>query len=464
MHSRLLTLISLPLFLTLAACDQLQDIPVGNGYAAKDICSRVFLQGDDFARVRDDYVAPVVAPYSQHWKISIDYAGKAVEVKDKYRLFPKARAFYRDGLGCTLIADSNERTIRQQPFRPLTPPALPHDQYWPLGSAGIDPNPVPGVDYTRVDSILTGLVGNRVREGGKDYTLSALVAYDGQMISERYQPGYDQSSLMTSWSMAKTISGLLMGALYDDGRFQIDDRAPVPAWRFGFKSLITVRHLMNMTPGLKWVEEDTRKEMMFLHGDMTAFAEQLPLEHTPGTQFNYSTGTSTILANIVTRFSGGTVQSAHDFYQERLFYPLGITTGLIEFDASGSLGGGTYAHLTLRDWARLGQLVLQDGNWNGEQVISTDWMDFITTPAVDFMSTPEGVEKSYGGQVWLYKSGTGSYNMPDDTIMFRGFLGQRVIVIPSRKLVMVILGVHHSEDVGDAVFYTALEQVLDAIP
>ena len=104
----------------------------------------------------------------------------------------------------------------------------------------------------------------------------------------------------------------------------------------------------------------------------------------------------------------------------------------------------------------MGHLVLQGGNWNGEQVIPADW--------IEFMATPVDVKPSYGGQVWLQSSRMRDFNLPADSVMFRSFLGQRSAVVPSRNLVMVKLGVHHSDDSGDAVFYAALEQVLNAVP
>lgn len=458
MSSRFFKLLVLPVcFYSLAACDA-DDIPGANGYAAKDICSRVFVQGDNFRRVRDEYVTPVVTPYEEHWNIQIDYDRQTVQVRDVYFLKPKARAIYRDGLGCTLVADVRERKIRRQSFVPLTAPTLPYDEYWPSGSAGIDPTPVPGVDYSRIDRTLSDLLVPK----GDDRPLAALVAYDGQLIAEQYQTGYDHSSLMTSWSMIKSISGLLMGILYGDGHFEINDPAPVPAWNGTAKGAITVKNLMQMAAGLEWVESYTgggsAAEMLFLEGDMGAYVESLPLESTPGTVFDYSTGTAMLLGDIVTRLSGGSVQSAHDFYQQRLFYPLGITNGLIEFDASGTLVGGAYAHMKTRDYARLGQLVLQNGNWDGQQVVPADW--------IDFMTTPSDAASHYGGQVWLYNPSTMSeYNIPDDIVTFRGFLGQRVAIIPSRKLVMVRTGVYHSSNEEmDPEFYAALEQVLNALP
>jgi CubicO group peptidase (beta-lactamase class C family) len=220
--------------------------------------------------------------------------------------------------------------------------------------------------------------------------------YKGRVVAERYGPGYDQGTPLIGWSMSKTVTGVLVGLLVADGRLRLDESLPVPAWqRPGDpRGEITLRQLLQMRSGLRHVEggEPARDadtvRMLFTDGrdDMAAYAEAQPLEAEPGRQFRYSTATSVILSDIATRALTDSRDPATrrqimaDYLHTRLFEPLGMKSAVAEYDAAGTLEGGSMIHATARDWAKFGEFLRLQGSVQGVRVVPSDWVHFMTTP------------------------------------------------------------------------------------
>jgi CubicO group peptidase (beta-lactamase class C family) len=198
--------------------------------------------------------------------------------------------------------------------------------------------------------------------------------------------------------------------------------------------------MLAMTSGLSFNEDygdvtDVTR-MLYLEPDMTAFAASQPAVAAPGAQFNYSTGTAVMLSKIWMQAEGGG-SGALNFPRDRLFAPLGMTTAIFEADEAGTLVGGSYVYASARDWARLGQFVLQDGQWNGKQLLAPE--------LVAMMRTSNGLPGGYSQfQTWVkgpHESEDGQdYGLPADTFWFEGHDGQTVAVVPSLKLVVVRMG------------------------
>jgi CubicO group peptidase (beta-lactamase class C family) len=134
--------------------------------------------------------------------------------------------------------------------------------------------------------------------------------------------------------------------------------------------------------------------MLFVKGNMAKFAASKPLDHTPGSFWSYSSGTTVIVARIL----GDTFADARDslrFSRERLFGPLGMRTAVLEPDAYGTFIGASFMFASARDWARLGLLFLQDGVWQGGRLLPEGWVAYSLAPA---KAAPDG---QYGAQVWL---------------------------------------------------------------
>lgn len=429
-------------FITTSGCDKIDDLPVGKGYTAKYLCSYLFTSGLDEELVTKRFIAPKVQPLPLIWKIDVNHEERSVNVADHIFLNKslEARAIYRDGIGCTLVVDKSDEEVLSHAFTPLSPPELPAEQPWPYGAAGVTDEAISGLDLARVDTAVASAFIEP--EEAPRNTTSLLVAYDGKLIAEQYALGVTSETPLLGWSMTKSISGTLIGILTDKSLLNLDDAAPIPEWSGTDKADITIRDIIHMTSGLAFNEDylgfSNVTHMLYQESDQAAYAAQLALEHLPGTHFNYNTGDANLLANIVQNTVGGSLQDAYNFYQKELFHKIDIRSALIEFDASGQFVGGAYAFMTPRDWARLGQLYLQEGNWNGEQVISSEW--------VNYVNKPSPVTDEYGGQLWLNSNGNFWPNVPHDAYYFAGHQGQRVAIIPSKKLVIVRTGVTENYD------------------
>ena len=286
-------------------------------------------------------------------------------------------------------------------------------------------------------------------------TRALLVLHDGEIVAERYAEGYDADMPLIGWSMGKTVTGLLVGAMIAEGRLELDQPAPVALWRRSGdpRAAITLRQLLQMRSGL-WNEENTEPlyaasevRMLFLDGreDMAGWAEAQQQRDPPGERFAYSTATSVILADIITdslepEGSANERQAAmEEFLHSRLAEPLGATSLRGEYDRQGTLVGGSFIFATARDWAKVGELLRNNGEAGGVQVVPRRW--------VQFMRTSSPASPDYGAQLWLNRNaeeadrdGFFGGRISTDIFGLRGHLGQYVHVSPAQGLTVVRLG------------------------
>jgi CubicO group peptidase (beta-lactamase class C family) len=308
----------------------------------------------------------------------------------------------------------------------------------------------PGVPREKLARALDTLFTTK----GIGETRAVLVLHGGKVDAERYGDGYSARTRFVGWSMSKTVIGVLIGALVAEGRLKLDDPPPIPAWqRPGDpRGDITLRQLLQMRSGLRHKEDDTpiynsgEVRMLYRDGrdDMAAWAEAQPLEHEPGKVFTYSTPTGVILADIAARVLATGAkpdarrQAVDDFFASRISGPLGAYSFTPEYDAAGTLIGGSAIWATARDWAKFGEMLRHKGAVKGAQLVPKAW--------VDFMLRPSPAARDYGALVWLNRPSGGKRNElfakqgPRDAFGLVGHLGQYVIVIPSRDLTIVRLG------------------------
>jgi len=289
---------------------------------------------------------------------------------------------------------------------------------------------------------------------GLGETRALVVMHRGRIVAERYGPGYGPNTRLIGWSMSKTITSVLIGLLISDGRLTLDESAPVPSWqRPGDpRGEITLRQLLQMRSGLRHVETTTPPgdadtvRMLALDGrdDMAAYAEAQPLVAEPGSHWEYSTATSVILSDIATRALTDSRDPAvrrqvvSDYLRSRLFMPAGMNSATPEFDAAGTMIGGSMIHATARDWGRFGEFLRSNGMLNGARIVPSDWVGFMLSPAPH--------NPGYGAQLWLNRPqpsgkeelfpGRGKANI----FAAIGHLGQYVIVSPDQELTIVRLG------------------------
>lgn len=306
-------------------------------------------------------------------------------------------------------------------------------------------------------------------------TRAVIVLQDGKRIYERYAPGYGPGNRFVSWSMAKSLTSTIIGALVADGKLDLDSPAPVPAWRKtpdDPRAAITLRQLLHMSAGLKHSEvepvesADTNRALFGdKSGDIAGYAVSAPLESKPGTKFEYSTLTTHILADIAVRTLAPEAKTPAQrrsamraFIIQRLSGPAAMPSLICEYDPQGTLLGGSLCHATARDWANFGQLYLGNGMVAGRQVVSPEWVSFVRTPAA--------TNPGYGGHFWLNRprpngeSGLFADQGPADAYSANGHLGQYVIIVPSKRLVVVRLG--KTQDENRQPIKTALGRLVNS--
>jgi CubicO group peptidase (beta-lactamase class C family) len=270
-----------------------------------------------------------------------------------------------------------------------------------------------------------------------------VVLCDGRLVGERYAAGIGPATPLLGYSLSKSVINAFLGILVRDGRLRVTDRAPIAAWASArdARHAITVEQLMRMTSGLALEESDSGfdpvSRMLFLEPDMAAFAAGAPLKAAPGTAWEYTSGNTLLLSSIVRDAAGGSAPDVVAWARRELFTPLGMRHVTIEFDSAGTPIGSTRILASARDWARLGQLYLDDGACGGRRILPPGWVRFSAAPTLD---------SDYGAGFWVnagaapHARGRVRAGMPADSFFGSGVFGQRLVVIPSQGLVIARLG------------------------
>src|SRR5688572_20531754 len=419
--------------------------PIISGYSAKNACSCAFIQGRDKKSIEAEELASF--PISLG---SIDIDVKDSSVTGTVLGFAKRKAIYRSGLGCTLVNGLSESAIRAQKFF-IPQPAFNDDTTrWPVGDAFAN-RLLTTTNRAHLDSALS-FVFRKSLNGNEVYTRAVLVVHNGDIVAEKYAPGYNKTSKFLGWSMAKSITGALIGLLVKDGKLSIDKPAPVAAWSDAKdnRHSITIQHLLQQTSGLNFLEVYNKysnaNNMLFNKGDMAGYAASLPLKIAPGSQFYYSSGNSNILSGIIRTTIGE--PNYHAFPYTALFHKIGMHHTLLEPDASGTFVGSSFVYASARDYTRFGLLYLDDGVFNSERILPEGWVQKTVTA----VSASE--QKNYGYQFWLNgvdendPSKKEFPEMPADMFYADGYGGQRIYIVPSLQLVVVRMGLNKFDEHG----------------
>ncbi len=392
-----------------------------SGYSAKNMSSSVFVAGRDadFTDKTDNNFTPVNIADDE-----VDYASKFVETS-VYGLM-KRKAIYREGLGSVLVTDDFDEN---QPFlKPKRTKSI-NNYPFPYGDGEQRDTLFPTVNYKNLEEIVENAFDSVKK------TRAVLVIYKDQIIAEKYNPGFDKNSKILGWSMTKSITATLYGILQKQSRVDVNDKGFIGSWKNDERSNITINNLLQMNSGLAWSEDYDKisdaTKMLFLTKNMGKVQEEKELVGKPNELWNYSSGTTNLLSNMLRGYFE-THQEYLDFWYSSLIDKIGMQSMLIETDLSGNYVGSSYGWATPRDWAKFGLLYLHKGNWNGEQIFDESWVDYATSPT----NTSDG---RYGAQIWL---NAGGYypDAPKELFSFNGYQGQRVFIIPSKDLVIVRMG------------------------
>jgi hypothetical protein len=414
-------------------------LTVGVAYKAKMVCSGLLVSGLDRKTVLGELEAEDLQAL-KYIHTSIDPTGRTVTAG--FLGLITRRAVYREGLGCALIVDD------------LRPPALPGSR--PRGEMTADTEPL----LRNAEPRSTGQLGAGNEPDGsleavierafvepdarhRRRTLAVVVVQHGRIVAEKYAPGIGPDTPLLGWSMTKSVMNALVGVLVRDRRLAVDAPVSLPEWQHPGdpRATITLDELLRMSSGLCFDEGMTSvgsdvMRMLFGRGDVAAFAASKELAFAPGTTWQYSSGTSNIIARVIRNVLRD--EAAYlTFPRRALFDRLGMKSAVLETDASGTFVGSSYMYATARDWARFGMLYLQDGVWNGERILPEGWVAYTTSPA------PADAHRRYGAQFWLQvpeEYAGADPLLPAPAFHAAGHEGQFVTVVPSRELVVVRLG------------------------
>lgn len=407
-------------------------LSVGSGYAAKIVCSSVFISGRDPDQVLAEDVQAPGHPLLKLMRQDVDTKEKTVTTH-LLGLFAPGYAAWHEGFGCSGVPDGDFQAARQavsdvpRPRIPAADPAVA----WPEGEA-VTPD-------ARIAALLADpdLAGPGMR--------AIAVVHDGRIVAERYADGFSEKTPLLGWSMTKSVNAVLVGRLMLAGVLNPAMNDLFPEWRGDARAKITLGQLLAMESGLAFnesygsVTDVTR--MLFLEPDMSRFVLSLPLEANPGERFNYSSGDAVLLSRFWMSAMNGRSQ-ALTFPARALFAPLGMASAVMEPDETGIFVGSSYMYATARDWARFALFLLEDGVWKGNRLLPTGFVGAMALPS----KASDGAYSHM--QTWAMGPGRESdadYGLPDETFWILGHDGQSAAVIPSKKLAVIRLGLTPSK-------------------
>ena len=433
---------------------------------AKIMCSAVFITGldPDFAA---ENVGFFTGPYAERAKVAkpvIDRAAKAVHITLPNGVRRTAR--YLGDQGCVTLPVGKD-AVEFRPVRVKSQLPSPSTQRWPMGDV-LPNDPLPaGLDVAKVKQAVDAAF-----EPATGMTAALVVTWKGRLIAERYGEGITMHTPLESWSMGKSVTATLMGILIKQGVYDLGQPAPIPEWQGPDdpRAKIRIADILRMSSGLRirapqdpdYDPSGPYPDHVYLYtGSVDAFkyAATRPLQWPPGTVGRYR-NTDPVLINYLVRL--GVEKRGEEylsFPQRALFDTIGIRTMVMETDPYGNFLTQGYELASGRDWARLGNLYLQDGVWNGKRILPEGYVKFASTVAPAWQADGRPI---YGAFFWI--NGNDSFPVPREAYYMAGAGGQIALIIPSHELVVVRLGHYRGGGVGSQSLHRALALLMQAVP
>jgi CubicO group peptidase (beta-lactamase class C family) len=436
-----------------------------SGYA-KILCSSVFITGltPEFAKENVGYF---VAPYAERAKLGtpqIDRQQRTVTVTMPNGTRRIAKQVGSQGCVTLPIGKTNV-LFTPSIVKSALPPAntLP----WPMGDL-----PQPGAADATVDPAKVNAAVDAAFDPA-GMTAALVVTHNGRIIAERYGDGITATTPLESWSMGKSLSGTLMGILIKQGAYELWQRAPVPEWQQtpnDPRAAIRIGDILRMSSGLRIrAPQDPDFDpngpypdhLFYYTGSVDSFkyAATRPLQWPPNTVGRYR-NTDPVLINYLIRLAVEKRQeNYHAFPHRALFDKIGIRTMVLDTDPYGNFLTQGYEQGSARDWARLANLYLQDGVWNGERLLPEGYVKFVNTVAPAWQADQRPV---YGGGLF-WVNGESSFPAPKDAFYMSGVGGQSVLIVPSHQLAVVRLGHYKGAAAGGRALRKAVGILLEAV-
>ncbi|OWK32584.1 6-aminohexanoate-dimer hydrolase [Sphingomonas mucosissima] len=413
------------------------------GYKAQALCEGVIAAGRTEAQVEALELRGIYSEYQPllpRLKATVDRKARSVLVSFPGDLPPR-RADWAPGLGCVLAPIGGTARLWPAGTWQGQLPAPADARPWPLGDGGIAPRSSVALAAT-IDKAFD-------RATYKGETVGVVVLRDGRIVGEKYASGFGPFVANRTWSVAKSIAGTLVGIAVQELRIDPQKPAQVPEWRVAGdpRRSITLDQLLRMSSGLHSDHYGNRTDAIYFGGTtVTEQAAGWPLEVKPGTRFRYANNDIMLAARAVRAAMNNDKRYAR--WPQRLFEPLGMQHTTAGTDWQGNFILSSQVYTTARDLARLGQLWLQDGVWQGKRLLPAGWMRYMTAP-----SGPQPAEGAgYGATMWLFGPKQG---LPAGTYSAQGNRGQYVMVVPSQKLVIVRRGEDGASARFDIARFTA---------
>jgi CubicO group peptidase (beta-lactamase class C family) len=432
---------------------------------AQTMCSAVFITGldPDFAAQNVGYFT---APYAERSKLGkpvVDRTAKTVSVAVPGGTTRIAK--YVGDQGCVTFPMGKSRLeFTPRPIKSTLPD--PSTQSWPMGdklSASLPPQ----VDAEKVNQALDAAFASPA-----GMTAAVVVTWRGHIIGERYAKDITAHTPLESWSMGKSVTAAFMGILIEQGVYELWQPAPIPEWQTPGdpRAKIRIADLLHMSSGLRirapydpdYDAGGPYPDHLYLYtGGVNSFhyAATRPLQWPPNTVGRYR-NTDPVLINYLVRLAvERRGEDYGSFPQHALFDKIGVRSMVIETDPFGNLLTQGYDLACARDWARLGNLYLQDGVWNGQRILPQGFVKFVSTLAPAWVADGRPI---YGGFFWI--NGDSALAAPKNTYYMAGAGGQYTMIIPSHDLVVVRLGHSKGDEVGSNDLNKALTLLLEAVP
>jgi CubicO group peptidase (beta-lactamase class C family) len=433
---------------------------------AKIMCSAVFITGLD-PEFAAENVGYFTAPYVERAKVGkpvIDRVNKEVRISLPTGITRTAK--YLGSQGCVTL-QVGQTTVNFSPVTVKSRLPDPATQRWPMG----DQLPNARLPEVINDAKLRQAV-DAAFEPAEGMTAAFVVTWRGQLIAERYGAGATARTALEGWSMGKSLTATLLGILIKEGVYQLPQPAPIPEWQNpgDGRSAIRIADILHMSSGLRirapqdpdFDPSGPYPDHVYLYtGTVNSFhyAATRPLQWPPNTVGRYH-NTDPVLINYLIRLG---VEKRKDEYlsfpQRALFDKIGIRTMVMETDPFGNFLTQGYELASGRDWARLGNLYLQDGVWNGERILPEGYAKFVSTLAPAWEADKRPI---YGGFFWI--NGDGTFPVPQDAYYMSGAGGQTTLIVPSHDLVVVRMGHFKGAVPGGASFRRALSLLMEAVP
>ncbi|MDM0027368.1 serine hydrolase domain-containing protein [Variovorax saccharolyticus] len=433
---------------------------------AKTLCSAVFITGLDPA-VAAESLGYFVAPYAQRKLMAAPVVDRSKnEVRVAIPNGPTLVARHFGSQGCITLPPGKDEVFFT-PVQVKSALADPSTMPWPMGDV-LPSDPLPAaIDAAKLTQAVDAAFGNP-----EAYTSAFVVTHKGRIVGERYQAGVGVATPLESWSMGKSVTATMIGVLIKQGVYQLDQPAPIPEWQGegDARKQIRISDIMRMSSGLRIKAPDdpdfdpdgTYPDHLYYYtGRINAFnyASTRPQQWPPNAVGRYR-NTDPVLANYLVRLA---VEKRGEEYlsfpQRNVFDKIGIRSMVIEADPYGNLLTQGYDFMSARDWARLGNLYLQDGVWNGERILPEGFVSFVSTVAPAWAADKRPI---YGGFFWI--NGTGALAVPTSAYYMLGAAGQFVVVVPSHDLVVVRIGYSKGERFATTTLNQALALLTSAVP